>query len=342
MAQPGDPYVYIGSYTPATDGRGTGITVCRQDPRTGDLTPVGDPVATPSPSYLVVHPNGHMLYAANELEPHGHVTSYAIAPDGTLTPVGTVPTGGSAPCHLAVGPGGRFVLTANYGDGVVSVHPIGSNGAAGPYRERIRHSGEGPVADRQSAAHAHQVVFDGDTLLVCDLGSDRVWRYQFTHSTAQPDGALQVPAGTGPRNLAFAGEPARAWVVGELDPVVLGLPDGDPVPIATADAGARNHPSAIVASPDGRFLYVGNRGPDTVAVFAVEADTVRQIGEVSVGGAWPRDLALIGDFLYVAAQDSDAVTALRRDPATGLLAAATVALKTGSPACVAAGVRRAG
>src|SRR5688572_29017661 len=110
MAQ---PLVCIGSYTPATGGRGAGITVCAQDPATGSLTPLGEPTATPSPSLLAVHPGGHLLYAVNELEPHGTLSSFALRPDGTTTPLGTVPSGGGAPCHVAVDPTGRYVLTAN-------------------------------------------------------------------------------------------------------------------------------------------------------------------------------------------------------------------------------------
>ncbi|NUS55031.1 MAG: lactonase family protein [Streptomycetaceae bacterium] len=339
MDTTGRPLVYIGSYTADTDGRGAGITVCAYDPETGELTPQGEPVATPSPSFLAVHPDGHTLYAVNELEPHGTLSSFAIAIDGSLTPLGTVPTGGSAPCHLAVDPTGQYVLTANYGDGRVSVHAIGGHGAAEPADVVISLAGHGPDTERQTGAHAHQVVFDADLLLVCDLGSDRVWRFRFAHGAATPDTPWAVTPGTGPRHLALAG-PGRAWVVGELDPAVHPLPTGTPAAVETADTSVRNYPSAILASPDGRFVYVANRGPDTVTVLDVEGDTIRNIGESPVGAAWPRDAALVGEFLYVAAQDGDAVTALRRDPVTGLLGEPAVVLKTGSPTCITVGPRR--
>lgn len=326
--------VYVGSYTPDTGGRGAGITVCRQDPATGRLIPQGAPAATPSPSYLALHPDGRTLYAVNELEPHGTLSSFALAPDGAPTPLGTVPSGGSAPCHLAVDPSGRHVLTANYGDGRVSVHPLGPDGAAAPHTDVIALDGRGPEPERQAGPHAHQVLFADEVLMVCDLGSDRIRRFRFDAGAAAPEAPVLLPPGFGPRHVARARD--RAWVVGELEPAVHALPDGPPVPVAAADTAVRNHPSAILASPDGRFLYVANRGPDTVTVLAADGPTPHPIAEVPTGVAWPRDAAMIGDFLYVAGQHSDTVTALRRDPATGLLGAPAVALETGSPTCVIA------
>ena len=37
--------------------------------------------------------------------------------------LGSRSTGGAAPCHLSVHPGGRWLLSANYGSGSVAVHP---------------------------------------------------------------------------------------------------------------------------------------------------------------------------------------------------------------------------
>lgn len=331
------PLVCIGSYTSATGGRGAGVTVCAQDPATGVLTPLGEPTETPSPSFLAAHPDGRTLYAVNELEPHGTLSSFAISPDGALTPSATVASGGSAPCHVAVDPTGRFVLTANYGDGRVSIHPLDENGVAAAPTAVIELHGDGPDRDRQSGPHAHQIAFDGETLLVCDLGSDRVWRHHIADDgTPVEEEPVRVPPGFGPRHLAFTG-PGRACVVGELVPAVLALHDPEAPATDLATAGpVRNHPSAIVTSPDGRHLYVANRGPDTVSVLAVDGDSARVLAEAPTGIAWPRDAALVGDFLYIAGERSDTVTALRRDPATGLLGTPTDALKTGTPTCVLA------
>jgi 6-phosphogluconolactonase (cycloisomerase 2 family) len=160
-----------------------------------------------------------------------------------------------------------------------------------------------------------------------------VWRYRFIDGNAHPEPPLTVTPGAGPRHLALTG-PERGWLVGELEPAIFPLPDGDPVAVHTGVTSVRNYPSAIVASPDRRFLYVANRGPDTIAVFQVGPQTVRQIAEVRTGAEWPRDAAVVGDFVYVAGQQSDNVTVLRRDALTGQLSDPAVALKVGSPTCV--------
>ena len=75
-------------------------------------------------------------------------------------------------------------------------------------------------------------------------------------------------------------------------------------------------------SRDGRFVYVANRGPDTVSVFAWNGESATLIAEVPTGGEWPRHLALIDDHLYVANERSHTVTVFRVDPDTGIPRAA--------------------
>ena len=62
-SSPGAMPVYIGTYT---GGKSKGIYVSRFDPATGQLTPPELAVATPSPSFLALHPGGSFLYAAGE------------------------------------------------------------------------------------------------------------------------------------------------------------------------------------------------------------------------------------------------------------------------------------
>jgi len=84
----------------------------------------------------------------------------------------------------------------------------------------------------------------------------------------------------------------------------------------------------------GRWLYVANRGPDTIAVFDIAGGRPVRVGEVSTGGAWPRHFAIVDRFLYVANERSHTVFAFALDPATGMPVPTGDVLPTPSPTCV--------
>ncbi|GAA3426557.1 lactonase family protein [Streptosporangium sandarakinum] len=320
---------YIGGYTPGgtpgTEGTGPGITLMEP----AGLTRVAETPA-PSPSFLAAHPRLPVLYAVGEGEP-GTVAVFARAADGTLTETDRRPSEGNTPCHLAVDPSGTLLSVANYGDGVVSVYPIDETGAlAAPQ-----------VFPHREDSHAHQSVFGPDGVLyVSDLGTDEIRRYLVPgpgragdRVTPHPGGPVRLAEGMGPRHMARVGE--RWYVAGELDGTVRAYDAGDDgwrevraVPAGAADG--ENHPSHLEASGDGRFVYVANRGPDTIAVFSVPG--LERVAEVPCGGAWPRHFAVAGDRMYVANQRSAGVAVLpMRD---GVPGDAAGVFAVGTPSCV--------
>jgi 6-phosphogluconolactonase len=338
------PLVYVGSYTPDMEGRGTGITVCRQDSTTGLLGAPSAAIPAISPSYLARHPSGRFLYAVSERGGEGAVGAYSVQ-DERLVPLGEVSTLGAGPCHLAADPTGRFVVVANYGAGSVTVHPIADDGTLGEAATQVRLTGSGPVKERQSSSHAHQVTFagGGEWLVVCDLGADTVYHLRFDAEagTIAEGPKLTLPPGTGPRHIAY-GPDDIAWLAGELNASVTPLrtdPRTGALTVAGKPfvlSGGEGAPSGIVASADGRFVYVANRGPDTVSVLAVDGAELTLVEEVPSGAAWPRDVAVVNGILYVANQHGDAVTGFRCDLDTGALVALGAVLPTGSPTSVLA------
>src|SRR3712207_582263 len=122
--------VYVGCYTGESGGKGEGITLLLRDPDSGALTRHGVVAHTPSPSFLAAHPARPVLYAVNELA-EGTVSAFAIGDRGALSPLAVRSTGGQHPCHVAVTPDGRFLLSANYGSGSIAVHPLDADGVPG-------------------------------------------------------------------------------------------------------------------------------------------------------------------------------------------------------------------
>ena len=113
--------------------------------------------------------------------------------------------------------------------------------------------------------------------------------------------------------------------------------------IATAStmpegAATVNHCSEIRISADGAFLYVANRGHDSIAIFALDGDGGLELMKtVPSDGEIPRNFAIdpSGNFLVVANQNSDRVTVFAVDRETGDLTPTGVEVETGTPTSIA-------
>ncbi len=333
--------VFVGCYTAETGGEGAGIALMRRDPATGDLTRLGVAARTPSPSFLARHPALPVLYAVNELDA-GTVTAFAVAADGALTELVDRSTGGAHPCHVAVTADGEHLLAANYSSGNVSVHPLDADGRPGERTDLLQLDGQGPDAERQEGPHAHMVApdRDGPGVLIVDLGSDRVWRCRLDRDAGRLTDltpAVVAPPGTGPRHLRWAPD-GTLLLVGELNAELSWYrPDGPDGLARGGGVAATTREGSVLPSElatDGRFVYVANRGPNTVSVFAWDGRSADPVAEVPTGGDWPRHIALLDAHLYVANERSHSVTVFRVDPESGIPHRQGDPIAEGSPTCV--------
>jgi 6-phosphogluconolactonase len=281
----------------------------------------------------------------SELAPDGQVSAFRLDDAGVPTLLNSVFTG-AKPAHLAVRPDGRFLFTSLYEGGAVSVHPIEPDGSVAAASQLIRHASPGTGAE----AHAHQVVIDPATgdILAVDLGMDTVYVYRLDPATGRltETGRTPFPTGSGPRHLAFHPSGSLLYLVHELNSTVTvcGWADGTltrGTVHSTRSAGAPaggvsekpNAAGEIAVSADGRFVYLSNRGDNTVAVFTTHSSAgttgsdrtggsdLTFLAASSCGGDWPRHLTLdhTGRWLYVANERSGDVVWFPRDPATGML-----------------------
>lgn len=321
MAEP----LLIGCYTP-DQGGGAGISVAYREG--GVLSRVGRTVATDSPSFVIRHPELPVVYAVAETST-GAVLAWEIDGDGPRRPLGRGDTGGTDPCHLTVDASGQFLVTVNYTSGSVAVHRLAADGRILARTDLVHHERHGSLP-RQAGAHPHMVRDVGAELLVTDLGGDAIYRYHLDDGRLVRDGLIETPPGTGPRHLIRSG--GRWLVTAELSASVLvfsadwRLLGQVPATRSTVEC----LPSELVA--DDRFLYVANRGPDTVSVFRIDAELPAYVTEVPVGRD-PRHMARDGNLLYVANQQSDDVMTMRLDPETGV-PEPVGSLATPSPTCV--------
>jgi 6-phosphogluconolactonase len=342
-------FVYVGTYTaPGVPPGGThpstavGIYVFRMDPNDGGLTQV-QIVPASNPSFVALDPVLTHLYSVNE-DPAGHVSAYAINPDGTLSFLNSASANGAFTTHISVQPSGQNVFAANYGNlaipGSFPVYRILANGAIGPMTD-IFHgvgNGTGPNPDRQEAPHAHQILtdLDGNHVFGVDLGADKVNALNLDPATGlfSPNTVPFAPvaSGSGPRHMAFHPDRHHAYVLGELASSIT-VYDYDPVrgafiwkqTISTlpSDFSGVNTTAEIRVHPSGQFLYNTNRGHNSVTMFEVDSGTgkLRVIGWESTRGEWPRGMNIdpSGTFLFAANQNTDTIAVFRIQHSNGRL-----------------------
>ena len=266
--------------------------------------------------------------------------------------IGQVPSGGAAPCYIALDRAGRNALVANYTSGSVAVLRGLPAGMIGPPIDIEQHAGSGPNAAPQEGPHAHSINLDpaGRFAVAADLGIDRllVYRYDAEAHTLTPNDppGVALEPGSGPRHLDFHPDGQHAYVINEMASTVTAF-DYDPEAgvlstIATVstlpeDFDGQNTTADVHVHPSGKFLYGSNRGHDSIAIFRLDPATgaPEPIGHEPTGGKTPRNFAIdpTGGYLLAANQQSGTIFVFRIDPETGGLQRVGSA-EVPSPVCI--------
>jgi 6-phosphogluconolactonase len=348
--------VYVGTYT----GKGSeGIYATNFDPATGASSPVVLSAATDNPSFLTIDPKGRFLYAVNELdtyrnEPTGAVSAFVIDREsGKLNLLQQVSSLGKGPAHLSLDTSARFLLVANYNSGNYAVFPIGADGRLGPHSAFVQDVGSSVNPERQAGPHAHsiQVTPDNRFVLVADLGIDEllVYRFDTARGSLTPGNptSVRVDPGAGPRHVAFALSGKFVYLVSEMgstvtvficDPERGTLEGKQTISTLPKNFVGPNRAAEIAVDATGRFLYVSNRGDDSIVVFSINpADgNLTALQWVSSGGKTPRHFTIdpTGKWLLVANHNSNDIRLFQIDPSSGRLTPTGRSLTVADPVCV--------
>lgn len=339
-------------------GPGQGIEAVTLDPRTGALTLVGLAAQSERPTWLVKDPQRPFVYAVSETGNDGSVpggvSSFGLDRGiGMLRRLSHVESGGSGATYLDYDPRAKAIVVANYADGRVAALPVAGDGRLGDATSVQRNVGSGPNVKRQRSAHAHAAVFaPGDRFVVSpDLGADKVFVYRWDAKaralSPAPVPFTPFPAGSGPRHVVFTRDGRFAFVDTELTGEVHVLRwNGragtlDPVGKVALDApdyAAPRSASELALSPDGRFLYVANRGADALHVFAVDrgSGSLSPVQRIDCGGRVPWSFAIdpTGEWLLVANQGSNSLSLFARDPSSGKLTATSGTVAVEKPVAI--------
>ena len=140
---------------------------------------------------------------------------------------------------------------------------------------------------------------------------------------------FNTPEGFGPRHITFSKDGHLAFLAGELssEVAVLTYKDGhfDLIQIISTipeDWSSHNGVAAIRISDDNRFLYVSNRGNNSIAVFSIANDGILSLVQITpTNGDFPRDFAIncTGKYLIVAHQNSTVASLFEINSKTGKL-----------------------
>jgi len=216
----------------------------------------------------------------------------------------------------------------------------------------VQHTGSGVDKKRQGEPHAHSINVSPDNrfALAADLGLDKVLIYKLDTEkgtmTANDPAFGELPPGSGPRHSSFHPSGKYLYVCGEMTSTVHAFAwDAEKgslkllQSLSTLDEPVKGNSTAeCQVHPSGKFVYVSNRGHNSIAVFKVDEATgkLTAAGHVSTGGKTPRNFGVdpTGQILIAANQDSGNVVVFKIDAATGMPKPTGNEVSVSKPQCV--------
>lgn len=298
------------------------IAVFRRDVGSGELEPAHLIACPAEPAFLAVANDGRTLFAS--LRSSGQLASFRIDPTSGQLSLIHVVDGGEDPAFLITDRTGKFLLTAYYVSNRVTVHRIAEDGRLSA----------APVQSVATADNAHGIAIDSQnqSVYVAHTGANRIDQFRFDPQTGNltpldPPFVAAWP-GQHPRHIVLHPSDRWAYCSNEAgnsaedgasmyarDEVTHVLTLRQSVSSLPEDFDAlQNSTSRCLMTPEGQFLYVANRGHNSIAGFAIDPNSGR-LTRISVTPteAIPRSFAISPDgrHLYAAGEASGRLAAYR-------------------------------
>lgn len=339
---------YIGTYT---KGESKGIYSFTLDIEAAKILDVKAVAQLENPTYVNISQDNRYLYSVAKKGDQGGLTSFSInAQSAELTFLNSVLSPGPSPCYVSMDSQNRFAFSANYHRGTADSYLINKeNGSIQAPVSVMQHHGSGPDP-RQEKPHTHfaGITPDENYLAVAELGSDQLITYKIGMNGELTEvNRLAIKPGSGPRHIAFHPNQKYAYMMTEFSSEVIALEYNQKngsftqhqvISTLPADFKENNQGSAIHVSNDGRFVYAGNRGHNSIAVFKIDQESgkLQFVERVSSEGNWPRDFSIdpTGKFIVSSNQESHNLVLYSRDIETGKLTLIQSDMKVPYPVCV--------
>jgi 6-phosphogluconolactonase len=317
-------------------------------------------VPTPeSPSFVGIHPTGKFLYSVNrgkakDSDLEGSISAFAIdAKTGRLSDLNNRSSFGADPCHISFDKTGQYAFVSNYGEGNLVVLPVFEDGLVGNPSDSKKYIASSVNPARQESSHIHSALISPDNriLYAADLGADKIYSYNFNLNTGKLEPSQQKEAvvipGAGPRHFTFHPNGNFLYLSEELTSSVCSFKIDkktgaltvlqDSVLSLPASFTGKNSSADLHITPNGKFLYMSNRGFNGISIFTVApTGKIKLAGHQPTGGQTPRNFMIDprGEYLFAANQDTDTIILFRINAKTGLLTQVGKPVKVPSPVCL--------
>lgn len=297
--------ILIGTYTRKTSEGIYRIELNKDKETLENLTLIAK---TENPTYLEYNKKNNELLAVYQDGEEGGIALWDYQ-DKKATLKETITQTGVQPCFVHYDEKTDEIYDANYHRGEVHVYQNGELKKTFQY---------------EKGGHAHYVHTDPKTglLYTVDLGNDKVYKY----SSLEEVSVYEAKENSGPRHIAFHPNAPYLYIMTEYSNEVIVLKDEGTLEevqtISTLPEDGDSDGAAIRISSDGKYVYVSNRGHDSITVFTVNDDhTLTFTQNISTYGEHPRDFNLSQDenYLVVANRDSNNLVLYKRNATTGEL-----------------------
>lgn len=346
----GTTLLFVGSFTNKEAGKG--IHVYEFNSETGESTLKYTLDSVINTSFLKLSSNGNYLYSVveSQMEHHGKVAAFKVdSVNQKLDFINQQDCGGRNPAHIEIDQTGTLLFNSNYTDPSLSVFKIKEDGSLNPYNQLIKFKDSSIIKSRQREAHIHSsnVSPDSQYLFAHDLGADKIrgFKVEINHSeeTLQNENQIKMKPGSGPRHFTFHPNGNFGYSIAELSgkvtafKYVKGQLEYMEDYLSYQQHQEIYRAADIHISPDGRFLYVSNRGPkeDSISIFSINQANgeLSLVGHEPTYGEHPRNFVISpsGKFLLVANQFTNNIVVFKRNLETGELTKLPQVINIGSP-----------
>lgn len=316
-------FVYIGCRTTKRlNGTGKGIQVFEVNPYTDDWTHVQTLETMQDPAFLTFDQSKEFLYCV-----HGDTeltSSFKVDKEsGRITYLNTVNLGGKNPVYAIPDHTNSFMLYACLDGGMVCAVTRNDDGSLGDVVYRL----DLPGKDKGKPSCPHMITYDrsGKFLMVPAKGGrglDCGATAGLNVLTFDPECGFKQVFALGGRNIdecrhvAFHPNGELVYLLNEKRSMVISIhmnrETGEVIPFQVSqtlpddcvDLDPKLYTAGIGLTGDGRYLYVTNRGHDSLAMFKIDPESGRLKiqGWMPCGGRfpWAMEFAQNDSILYVA------------------------------------------